>query len=51
LPTYHLAQLTLGILGYASSGSTSSHWFGLLGFTLLMLGIGAIAFRRHEQNS
>ena len=50
MPTYHLAQLALGIFGYASSGSTSGHWVGLLGFTLLMLGIGVIAFRRHEQN-
>ena len=51
LPTYHLAQLSLGVFGYASSGSTVSHWLGLLGFTLVMLGIAAIAFRRLEQNS
>ena len=51
LPTYHLAQLALGVFGYESSGSTSSHWLGLLCFTLLMLGVGAVAFRRHEQNS
>lgn len=51
LPTYHLSQLMLGIFGFASTGSTSSHWFGLLGFTLLMLGIAWIAFRRFEENS
>jgi len=51
LPTYHLAQLMLSIFGYASAGTASNHWFGLLGFTLLMLGIASIAFRRHEQNS
>jgi len=51
LPTYHLAQLTLGVFGYESSGSTSSHWLGLIGFTLITLGVGAVAFRRHEQNS
>jgi len=51
MPTYHLAQLALGIFGYAGSGSTVSHWVGLLGFTLVMLGIGVIAFRRREQNS
>ena len=51
MPTYHLAQLALDVFGYPSTGSTSSHWIGLLGFTLLMLGIGGIAFRRHEQNS
>jgi ABC-2 type transport system permease protein len=28
-----------------------SHWLGLLGFTLLMLGIAWIGFRRLEQKS
>ena len=51
LPTYHLAQLMLGSFGYANAGSTSSHWYGLLGFTMLMLGIAAIAFRRLEEGS
>jgi len=50
-PTYHLGQLMLGAFGYASTGTTLSHWFGLLGFTLLMLGVAAIALRRLEQNS
>jgi ABC-2 type transport system permease protein len=50
-PTYHLGQLMLGAFGYASTGSTLSHWYGLLGFTLLMLGIAAFAQRRLEQNS
>jgi ABC-2 type transport system permease protein len=51
LPTYHLGQLMLGAFGYASTGSTISHWYGLLGFTLLMLGVAAVALRRVEQNS
>jgi ABC-2 type transport system permease protein len=51
LPTYHLGQLVLGALGFASAGTTSSHWFGLLGFTLVVLGIALIAFRRLEHNS
>jgi ABC-2 type transport system permease protein len=51
LPTYHLAQLMLGSFGYPSLGTTISHWLGLLGFTLLMLGVAAFAFRRNEQNS
>jgi len=51
LPTYHLSQLVLAIFGYASAGSTISHWIGLLGFTLVMLGVAAIAYRRLEQNS
>jgi ABC-2 type transport system permease protein len=51
LPTFHLAQLMLGVVGYPGSGSTSSHWFGLLSFTLLMLGIARVIFHRREQNS
>jgi len=51
LPTYHLSQLTLGAFGYASAGTTASHWTGLLGFSMVMLGIASIAFRRLEQNS
>lgn len=51
LPTYHLGQLTLGAFGYPMTGSTLSHWYGLLGFTLLMLGIAGIALRHLEQNS
>jgi ABC-2 type transport system permease protein len=51
LPTYHLSQMMLNILGYASTGSNTSHWPGLVGFALIMLGIAAIAFRRLEQTS
>jgi ABC-2 type transport system permease protein len=51
LPTYHLSQLVLACFGYASAGTAASHWLGLLGFTLIMLGVAAIAFRRLEQNS
>jgi ABC-2 type transport system permease protein len=51
LPTYHLAQLALGSCGYPSAGTTASHWFGLLGFTLIMLGCASLAFRRLERNS
>jgi len=51
LPTYHLNQLMLGAFGLPGVGSTFSHWSGLLGFTLLMLGLAALAFRSLEQNS
>ncbi len=51
MPTYHIGQLMLGAFGYPMSGTTLSHWYGLLGFTLLMLGIAGIALRRLEQNS
>jgi ABC-2 type transport system permease protein len=60
LPTFHLAQLMLGIYGrtaanprgYADpSHAAISHWIGLLIFTCIMLGIAAIAFNRREQNA
>jgi ABC-2 type transport system permease protein len=51
LPTYHLSQLVLGSFGYQSAGTTASHWLGLLGFTLIMMGISVIAFRKLEQNA
>jgi ABC-2 type transport system permease protein len=51
LPTYHLSQMMLHTLGYASTGSNTSHWFGLIGFALIMLGIAAMAFRRLEQTT
>ena len=51
LPTYHVAQLMLGSLGFPAAGSTSSHWLGLLGFTLIMLGVAWLGFRRLEQKS
>jgi len=50
-PTYHLAQLMYGSLGAPMLGSTSSHWTGLLGFTLIMVGVTWLAIRRSEQNS
>jgi len=51
LPTYHLAQLMLSIYGYQDKGSMASHWFGLLGFTCIALGVAILAFRRREQNA
>jgi ABC-2 type transport system permease protein len=50
-PTFHLAQLMYSSLGAPSIGSAPSHWMGLLGFTVLMLGVTWLAFRRIEQNS
>jgi ABC-2 type transport system permease protein len=49
LPTYHLAQLALGIFGLAQPyGSMAQHWEVLFGFTLLMLGAAWIIFTRME---
>jgi ABC-2 type transport system permease protein len=51
LPTYHLAQLMLSIFGYAGPASMASHWFGLAGFTMLMLGTSWLIFNRAQQNA
>ncbi len=51
LPTYHLAQLMLGIFGYGQPGSAAGHWEALAGFTLLMLGVAWMVFQRAEQRS
>ncbi len=49
LPTYHLAQLSLQIFGFAQPGSNMAlHWEALAGFTLLMLGAAWIVFARSE---
>jgi ABC-2 type transport system permease protein len=49
LPTYHLAQLALGIFGMAQPGSSNIvHWEALAGFTLLMLGAAWFVFVRSE---
>lgn len=49
LPTYHLAQLALGIFGLAQpGGSMLQHWEILFAFTLLMLGAAWIIFTRME---
>lgn len=51
LPTYHLAQLMLRVIGYASPADTMRHVFALLGFALLFLGCAWIAFVRTETDS
>jgi ABC-2 type transport system permease protein len=50
LPTYHLGQLLLRVIGYAQPGDTMRHVFALIGFTLLFLGAAWIAFARSEAN-
>ena len=52
LPTYHLAQLMLGVFGYQEPGSsTAAHCNALVGFTLLMLGLCWVLFSRKERNA
>lgn len=51
LPSYHLAQMMYTALGATTRGTLMSHLGGLLGFTLVMLGVTWIGFRRNELNS
>jgi len=51
LPTYHLVQLMLSVYGYQEQGSSlATHWAVLIGFTLSMLGIFWMVFKRKERN-
>jgi ABC-2 type transport system permease protein len=50
-PTYHLAQLMYGSLGAPTQGSLTSHIVGIVGFTLVMIGVTRIAMNRRDQNS
>jgi ABC-2 type transport system permease protein len=53
LPTYHLAQLMVGIYGrgYTDRTAPMHHWFGLIGFTLVMLGASWAVFNRTQRNA
>jgi ABC-2 type transport system permease protein len=51
LPTYHLAQLMLRVIGYASPTDTMRHIFALVGYTLLFLGCAWIAFARADADA
>jgi ABC-2 type transport system permease protein len=51
LPTYHLAQVMLRVIGYAQPGHTMSHVFALVGFTSLFLGCAWIAFARADADA
>ena len=48
LPSYHLSQLALGVVGAGRHESSMWHWGLMLGFTLLCLVAARIGFRRDE---
>jgi ABC-2 type transport system permease protein len=48
LPTYHLAQLALSVIGAAQPGPMMPHVQALAGFTLVMFGAAWIIFNRSE---
>lgn len=51
LPTYHLAQLMLRVIGYAQPADALRHVIALAGFAMLFLGCAWIAFARAESNA
>ncbi|HTV07919.1 MAG TPA: ABC transporter permease [Candidatus Aquilonibacter sp.] len=51
LPTYHLAQLMLWVMGYASSADGIRHIFALFGYTSLFLGAAWMAFARADADA
>ena len=48
LPTYHLAQLALNVIGMAQPGSIALHWEALAGYTLVLFGAAWMIFSRQE---
>jgi ABC-2 type transport system permease protein len=51
LPTYHLAQLMLHVIGYAQPAAAARNVFALVGFSLLFLGCAWIAFVRVDADA
>jgi ABC-2 type transport system permease protein len=51
LPTYHLAQLMLRVIGYAQPAAAARSVFALAGFSLLFLGCAWIAFARVDADA
>ena len=48
LPTYHLAQLALSVIGAAEPGARMPHFQALAGYTLVMFGAAWMIFNRSE---
>ena len=48
LPSYHLSQLALGVIGGNGGGGMSSHWLVLIAFTLICLGLARVGYQRDE---
>ncbi len=45
LPPYHLSRLALGVIGADQPNAYWCHWAALAGFTLLFVGVAALAYR------
>jgi ABC-2 type transport system permease protein len=49
LPSYHLSQLALGIVGAGRHESAATHWEVLGAFTMICLGVARIGFQRDQE--
>jgi ABC-2 type transport system permease protein len=49
LPSYHLSQLALGVVGAGRHESAAGHWEVLLAFTMICLGVARIGFQRDQE--
>jgi ABC-2 type transport system permease protein len=49
LPSYHLSQLGLGVVGASSQQSNATHWEVLAAFTMICLGVARIGFQRDQE--
>jgi len=50
-PTYHLSQIALAGIGFEMRGTLAGHIAALAGFTVLMLGLAILLFRRNATAS
>ena len=48
LPAYHFGQMGFEIIGYGNSAAFMGHFYGLLGFTFVFLGLSWLLFNRTD---
>jgi ABC-2 type transport system permease protein len=49
LPSYHLSQLALGVVGSGTHEPSIRHWEVLAAFTMICLGVARIGFQRDQE--
>jgi len=49
LPSYHLSQLALDVVGAGQGHAASEHWQALAGFTLICMGIAWLGHQRDQK--
>ena len=49
LPSYHLSQLALNLIGAGQGGSSQGHWEALAGFAMICLGVARWGHQRDQK--